>query len=201
VVSLKRFFVGYSLVVLAASSLVVLLAEQSRSSQIYLEVDLADLTVSVEDFRDKKIRTKGTVEFRFSFYMCEDFWLTQGSYGIPVVVRDAGLSVPSENSSIVIWGTVKYSGIEGGFFYLDATSWDYAEDMVSGTGTIRFFDFEGGFYGIVSDDGEHYDPINLNRGFQVDGLRVHFEIRILRDVHSYHMWGEVVSILHIGKLD
>jgi hypothetical protein len=126
VVSLKRFFVGYSLVVLVASLFVVLLAEQSRSNPTYFEVDLTDLSVSVEDFRDKKIRTKGTVEFRVSFYMYEDFWLMQGGYGIPIVVRDAGLSVPSENSSITIWGTVKYSEIEGGFFYLDATSWSYA---------------------------------------------------------------------------
>ena len=117
---------GYSLVVLVASSLVVLLAEQSRSNQVYLEVGLADLSVSVEDFRDKKIWTKGTVKFWGSFYMYEDFWLTQGSYRIPIVVREAGLSVPSENSSITIWGTVKYSEIEGGFFYLNATSWSYA---------------------------------------------------------------------------
>jgi hypothetical protein len=201
VVSLKRFFVGYSLIVLAASSLVVLLAEQSGSNQAYLAVDLADLSVSLEDFRDKRVWTIGIVKFWGSFYMYEDFWLTQGSYEIQDDERDDGLPVPSENSSIVIWGTLKYSEIEGGFFYLDATSWDYAEDTVSGTGTIRFLDFEGGFYGIVSDDGGHYDPINLNREFQVDGLRVYFEIRVLRDVHSYHMWGEVVSILHTEKLD
>jgi hypothetical protein len=126
VVSLKRFFVGYSLVVLVASSLVVLLAEQSRFNQTYLEVDLADLSVSVEGFLDKKIRTKGTVKFRASFYMYEDFWLMQGDYEIPIVWRYAGVSVPSENSSITIWGTVKYSEIEGGFFYLDATSWSHA---------------------------------------------------------------------------
>lgn len=123
---MKRFFVGYSVVVLVASSLFVLLAEQSRPNQTYVEVDLADLSVSVEDFCDKKIRTKGTVEFRASFYMYEDFWLMQGGYGIPVVVRDAGLLVPAEDSSITIWGTVKYNEIEGGFFYLDATSWSYA---------------------------------------------------------------------------
>jgi hypothetical protein len=201
VVSLKRLFVSYSLIVLVASSLIVLLAEQSRSNQTYFEVDLADLSVSVEDFHGKKIQTKGIVEFLISFYQYEDFWLMQGSYGIPIVVRDAGLSVPSENSSIAIWGTVKYSGLEGGFYYLDVTSWDYADDIILGTGTIRFFDIEGGFHSIVGDDGGHYDPINLSREFRVDGLRVYFEVKILRDLHSYHMWGEIVSILHIEKLD
>jgi len=50
------------------------------------------------------------------------------------------------------------------------------QNIVSGTGAIIFLDFEGGFYGILSDDGEHYDPVNLSKEFQVDGLRVRFEI-------------------------
>ena len=49
--------------------------------------------------------------------------------------------------------------------------------------------------------GKHYDPISLDSEFRVDGMRVRFEVRILQDVASYHMWGEVVSILHIEKLD
>jgi len=36
-------------------------------------------------------------------------------------------------------------------------------NIVSGTGTVIFLDFEGGFYGILSDDGEHYDPVNLSK--------------------------------------
>jgi len=75
------------------------------------------------------------------------------------------------------------------------------EDIVVGTGTVKFLAFEGGFYGIVSDDGEHYDPINLDQEFQVDGLRVYFEARILRDVGTFHMWGAVISILKIQKLE
>ncbi len=75
------------------------------------------------------------------------------------------------------------------------------ENIVSGMGTVIFLDFEGGFYGIVSDDGEHYDPVNLSQEFQVDGLRVHFEATILEDVVSIHMWGRLVSIRHIEKLN
>jgi hypothetical protein len=75
------------------------------------------------------------------------------------------------------------------------------QNIVSQTGTIVFLDFEGGFYGIFSDDGEHYDPINLSKEFQVDGLRVRFEVKILQDVVSFHMWGKVVSISHIEKLE
>jgi hypothetical protein len=51
------------------------------------------------------------------------------------------------------------------------------ENIVVGTGTIEFLDFEGGFYGIISDDGERYDPLNMNQEFQVNGLRVYFEAK------------------------
>lgn len=183
--------------------LVVLLPKPFEPNQEHLKVDLVDLSANIEDFQDLEIRTRGTVKFHVSFYQYEDFWLapnTQSCYGIPVVVRNAGLSVPFENASIEVWGTIKYCGLEGGFFYLDATSWEYAENIVSGTGTIGFLNFEGGFYGIVSDDGEHYDPVNLSREFQVDGLRVRFEVKVLQGVGSIHMWGKVVSILHIERL-
>ena len=35
------------------------------------------------------------------------------------------------------------------------------KDIVEGSGTITYINLEGGFYGIVADDGEHYVPINL----------------------------------------
>ena len=46
------------------------------------------------------------------------------------------------------------------------------------TGTIQYNDFEGGFYGIVGDNGEAYDPINLPTEFEEDGLRVKYSIEI-----------------------
>ncbi len=74
------------------------------------------------------------------------------------------------------------------------------DDVVSGTGTIAFLGFEGGFFGIIGDDGEHYDPINLDEEFQVDGLRVSFKARILENQVSVHMWGTRVEIKEIHKL-
>jgi hypothetical protein len=71
---------------------------------------------------------------------------------------------------------------------------------VSGTGTITHLSFEGGFYGIVSDDGNHYDPSNLDPEFQVNGLRVRFEATTLNAI-TYHMWGISIRILHIERLD
>ena len=74
------------------------------------------------------------------------------------------------------------------------------DNYVEGTGRIQYNDFEGGFYGIVSDDGEHYDPINLPSEFEEDGLRVGFKLKTLENQSSIHMWGTVVEILEIKKL-
>lgn len=73
-------------------------------------------------------------------------------------------------------------------------------NVVVETGTIKFLDFEGGFYGIVGDNGRHYDPENLDRLFRVDGLRVQFTVRVIQDRFSTHMWGTLVSIVNMQKL-
>ncbi len=201
--SLKRFFLVYFLVLFVTLLLVAPLLKIFEPDQEPLRVDLRDLTANTEDFSDMEIRTKGTVKSYWSYHKYEGFWLVadkQDSGAIPVAVRSTKLSVPSENTSIAVSGTIEYCEFERGFFYLNASSWDIAEDIVIGTGTIIFLDFEGGFYGIFSDDGEHYDPISLSREFEVDGLRVRFEVKILHDVGSVRAWGYVVSIRHIEKL-
>lgn len=67
------------------------------------------------------------------------------------------------------------------------------------TGTIRYMDFEGGFYGIVADSGERYDPINLPAQYAKDGLRVRFQVKEKKGVVGIHMWGKIVEIVKIEK--
>jgi len=74
-------------------------------------------------------------------------------------------------------------------------------DIVTGIGTIEFVGLEGGFYGIVGDDGKRYDPMNLGQQFREDGLRIRFEAKIRKDVASFHMWGTIVEITKIEKLE
>ena len=74
------------------------------------------------------------------------------------------------------------------------------EGIVVGIGTIQYNDFEGGFYGIVGDDGENYDPINLPSDFEENGLRVKYALKILEDQDSIHQWGIMVEIIKIEKL-
>jgi len=74
------------------------------------------------------------------------------------------------------------------------------EKNVNGIGKIQYNDFEGGFYGIVGDDGEYYDPINLQSEFKEDGLQVKYTLKILENQTSVHMWGTIVKIIKIEKL-
>ncbi len=74
------------------------------------------------------------------------------------------------------------------------------DNYIEGTGTIQYNDFEGGFYGIVGDDEEYYDPINLPSEFEEDGIRVKYTIKILENQTSIHQWGTIVEIIKIEKL-
>ncbi|NVM19849.1 MAG: hypothetical protein HWN80_19255 [Candidatus Lokiarchaeota archaeon] len=76
----------------------------------------------------------------------------------------------------------------------------YSNEPIHTTGTVKYMDFEGGFYGIIADDGSHYDPMNLPEGFKTDGLRVIFSAIIKRDLFSFHMWGLVIEIIDIQLL-
>ena len=67
-------------------------------------------------------------------------------------------------------------------------------------GTIKYLKFEGGFYGIIGDDGNHYKPIKLAEEFKKDGLKVRIEARERKGIISIHMWGKNVEILKIETI-
>lgn len=73
-------------------------------------------------------------------------------------------------------------------------------ELIYGTSTIIYLSFEGDFCGILSDDGEHYDPINLPTYYQKDGLRISFIAKERSDLFSYHMWGKIIEIISIYPL-
>jgi heat shock protein HslJ len=72
--------------------------------------------------------------------------------------------------------------------------------FIQGTGTIQYIDLEGGFYGIIGDDQEHYDPINLPEVYKQDNLRVEFKARVSPSQYSIHQWGKLIYILEIKQL-
>ena len=75
------------------------------------------------------------------------------------------------------------------------------EDIVSSTGTITYVDLEGGFYGLIDQDGTRYLPLNLEEDFQQDGLTIRFRGRVQRDVMTIQQWGtplELMEMLPMG---
>ena len=55
---------------------------------------------------------------------------------------------------------------------------------------------EGGFFGIRTDEGNEYLPINLDEEYRKSGLRVSFEA-VPVDVMTIQMWGTPVEIKDI----
>ena len=75
-----------------------------------------------------------------------------------------------------------------------------AQSMIAGVGEVRYMEFEGGFYGIVSDQGDKYLPLNLEEEYKKDGLRVSFEA-VPADVMTIQMWGIPVEIKIIKLIE
>ena len=67
------------------------------------------------------------------------------------------------------------------------------------TGTVRYIDLEGGFYGIEADDGARYYPLNLSGVYKEDGLQVRFSVTPRTDIMTTVMWGQVCEIQEIEK--
>lgn len=77
-------------------------------------------------------------------------------------------------------------------------------ENVNGTGTLRWIELEGGFWGIESDDGRRFQPLGDSNGdvckaLQEDGLRVHFAGRTRPDMGGIHMWGAYVDLTLIER--
>lgn len=66
-------------------------------------------------------------------------------------------------------------------------------------GTVTFVDLEGGFFGIIGDDGNNYLPLNLAPEYETDGLRIAFEYEPVKDTATIQMWGIPVNLTFIEK--
>ena len=66
-------------------------------------------------------------------------------------------------------------------------------------GIVSYVDLEGGFYGIITDEGVHHNPVNLDVDFRVDGLRISYKYKSLQNVASIQMWGTSVEILEVRE--
>lgn len=117
---------------------------------------------------------------------------------LPVEFREDDLRVmfvvdiTSETATIQQWGTpVEIVSMEQGD----------TRRSVAANGTVTYVDLEGGFYGIVTDDGRNYLPGNLSEEYRTDGLRVQFSADVQGDVTGIQMWGTPVEIRSIERIE
>ena len=68
-------------------------------------------------------------------------------------------------------------------------------------GTIRRVDLEGGFWGLLSDDGQRYDPTgSLPRAAQQEGARVRVVASKRNGVATFRMWGTMIDVVSCEQL-
>jgi hypothetical protein len=61
-------------------------------------------------------------------------------------------------------------------------------------GKVKYIALEGGFYGIIAEDGQQYYPVNMPQQYKADGTSVRCIVTILKDAATLAMWGVPVRI-------
>ncbi|MFK8005457.1 MAG: hypothetical protein AB8H03_03765 [Saprospiraceae bacterium] len=69
------------------------------------------------------------------------------------------------------------------------------------TGKVVYQNFSSGFWGIVSDSGKEYRPVNFPNQLKKKGARVDIVIKKMKDEVSMFMWGEPVKIISFSTLN
>jgi len=72
------------------------------------------------------------------------------------------------------------------------------EDTRQFKAEVIWIPLEGGFYGLLAEDGSKYLPLNLPAEFQRDGLQVTVEGE-LKQVMTIQMWGTPLEIKKIER--
>jgi inhibitor of cysteine peptidase len=67
-------------------------------------------------------------------------------------------------------------------------------------GTVTRVDLEGGFFGILGDDGKKYEPLNLDARYQKDGLRIAYTATVAKNAVTARMWGTPVTLDSVEEI-
>ncbi|WKE66957.1 hypothetical protein PVT67_06895 [Gallaecimonas kandeliae] len=73
--------------------------------------------------------------------------------------------------------------------------------VISTDGKVIFLPMEGGFFGIVGDDGHKWLPMGLPANMRRHNLRVHVEGRPDPKMMTIQQWGTPLHITQITVLD
>ncbi len=61
-------------------------------------------------------------------------------------------------------------------------------------GNVIYSDIEGGFYGIITDSGDKFLPVNLPESYKINNLSVHGVASLDTESVSIQMWGKMITI-------
>jgi hypothetical protein len=130
--------------------------------------------------------------------------------------NNPGLGIPHQQVAAIKpifsanFSPIRLSPVEGGTaVFSNLTRWETplmspvssaTGTGFTATGTVTWLPMEGGFFGIITDDGKRYDPLNLPAEYAKDGMRVGFTAKTDPDMASFHMWGTIVSIIDIQPI-
>ena len=64
-------------------------------------------------------------------------------------------------------------------------------------GFIKYVALEGGFFGIMTEDGTKYFPEYLEQDFKQDGLGVRVQAKAQEQILGIQMWGNPIEIINI----
>jgi len=63
--------------------------------------------------------------------------------------------------------------------------------------TVKFLNFEGGFYGLVSEKGAKLLPINLPSKYKIDGAVLRVKGQPINNMMTIQQWGKPFKVIDI----
>lgn len=64
-------------------------------------------------------------------------------------------------------------------------------------GTVRYLNLEGGFWGIIADNGQKILPKNLPQEYRKDGIRLSFTAQEITGMMTIQQWGKLSNLSDI----
>jgi hypothetical protein len=70
--------------------------------------------------------------------------------------------------------------------------------------TVKYYDFEGGFYGLISQTGDKLLPMNLAKQYKLQGTILKVKGELIKDMMTIQQWGQPfkisdVELIKLGK--
>jgi hypothetical protein len=63
--------------------------------------------------------------------------------------------------------------------------------------TVNYYDFEGGFYGLISQTGDKLLPMNLAKQYKLQGTVLKVKGELIKDMMTIQQWGRPFRIIDV----